>query len=238
MITRRPRGATALAATLLTLALAATGCGADGGGGGDGGDGGDGGGGTGGGKARTAPSTPPATGNGPYPSPSDSATTPAGTPGPGGPRPTGTPKGGTARPGDVEQTDADEMSRGALKALWTFDTTVDRRPQDAELRTAEAGWLTGAYADRLRAHRSRPVPGAQWQQWDDHRAYTTVGLKQTQDAAKPPDTETEAWRQWTVTATPTGRDRWRGDPVTVTAYVQLTRSAPGKPWRVAGITVP
>ncbi|GAA2066255.1 hypothetical protein GCM10009801_12450 [Streptomyces albiaxialis] len=233
MTTRGSRRRTAVAATALTLvlALAATGCGAEIGGG-------DGGGGEGGEKARTAPSAPPATGTGPYPTPSDAAGEPSRPPRSGKSGAIKAPKGGIVRPDDVEQDDADEVSRGVLRSLWTFDTAVDRGPQDAELRTADVGWLTGAYAKRLRGHRSRPVPGAQWQRWDDHRAYTTVGLKQTQDAAKPPDSDAEAWRQWTVTATPKGRDRWKGDPVTVTAYVQLTRTAPGKPWRVAGVTVP
>ncbi|WP_329473053.1 hypothetical protein OIE75_32290 [Streptomyces sp. NBC_01723] len=129
------------------------------------------------------------------------------------------------------------VSRGTLAGLWTFDTTTDRGPHDAELRTADAGWLTEAHADRLRAHRPQPVTDAQWQQWIRHRAHTTVVVKKSEDAARPPDTDTGAWRQWTVTATPSGRNGWKGELVVVTAYVHLTRTAVGTSWRVADVTV-
>lgn len=213
------RGTTAAAVTVLTLTLAASGCGAD-----SGGDG----------RGRSSTPSPAATGTGPYPTPSASRTAAPGSP---ASRPTGTPKGGTPRPGDVEQTDADAVSRGALTALWTFDTAVDRGPHDAELRTADAGWLTKAYADRLRSRRPQSVPGAQWQEWVRHRAYGTVELEKAEEAAKPADTGTEAWRQWTVTTTPSGRDRWTGEAVPVAAYVHLTRTAAGTAWRVADVIV-
>jgi hypothetical protein len=121
--------------------------------------------------------------------------------------------------------------------MWTFDTTVDGRPYDAEVRTADAGWLTPAYADTLRGHQAQIVPDAQWQQWARHRAYTTVTLRTAEDAAKPADSGTGAWRQWIVTTTPHGRDGWTGAPTSVAAYVHLTRSAADTPWHTADITV-
>ncbi|MER8069075.1 hypothetical protein ABTZ59_12360 [Streptomyces sp. NPDC094034] len=215
----RTRTTIASAATVLAIGLLAGGCGF--GGGGEE-------------RARTAPSAPSATGTGPYPTPSAPRTdTPA------LPEPTGddAPRGDTTRPHDVDQTDADAVGEGALRALWTYDTTTDSGPRDAELRAAEAGWLTGAYADQLRAHRPSSVPGAQWREWAGHRARTTVALKKTEDAAKPPDTGTKAWRQWTITATPKGRGRWTGEPVVASVYVQLTRTTADRPWRVAEVTV-
>ncbi|MEV2246466.1 hypothetical protein [Streptomyces sp. NPDC049970] len=219
MISSRTRNATASAAAVLTFALVAGGCGSD-----DGGAE----------AAASTPSAPVATGTGPYPTPS---VTGADTAEPTPPASPGTPRGGSVRPKDVDLTDADAVSEGAITALWTFDTTVDQGPHDAELRTAEAGWLTDAYADRLRARPPRPVSGAQWQEWADHDARTTVAADKTEDAARPPDGDTEAWRQWTVTATPSGSKGWVGDPVVVAVYAQLTRAAPGKPWRVADVTV-
>ncbi|MFE9889287.1 hypothetical protein [Streptomyces scopuliridis] len=106
------------------------------------------------------------------------------------------------RPQDIDQTDADAVGEGTLTPLWTYDTTTDSGPHDVELCATEAGWLPGAYAGQVRAHRPRSVPGAQWREWAGHRARTTVAVKKTADAAKPPDTGTEACRQWTVTATP------------------------------------
>ncbi|MEE1940984.1 hypothetical protein V1L54_16495 [Streptomyces sp. TRM 70361] len=224
--TRGARDAAAAAAAVLALALAAGGCGT-GGGDGDGG-------------GQRAPGTPPApvaTGTGPYPPPSGPGEAAPVLPGEGTPGPRGTPEGGVPRPADIDRTDADAVGRAVLTVLWTFDTAVDRRPHDAGLRAADAGWLTDAYADRLRAHRPRSVPGAQWQEWAGHRARTTVALKKTEDAAKPADTGTEAWRQWTVTATPHGREGWTGKPTTVVAYVRLTRPAAGRVWQVADVTV-
>ncbi|GAA4788374.1 hypothetical protein [Streptomyces ziwulingensis] len=239
MTSPRIWGVAATAATVLALGLAAEGCG------------------WGGGEENARPSSdspaaaatspaPAATGTGPYPTPSAPGThtsvavEPSKPPGPATPsEPTdaGTPGVRTVRPGDIDRTDADAVSKGALTALWTFDTTVDRGPHDAELRAADAGWLTKAYAERLRAREQPPVAGAEWQTWADHQARTTVVPESTPDAAQPPDTDTEAWRQWIVTATPSGRAGWSGEPVVVAVYVRLTRTAADKPWRVADVTV-
>ncbi|MFJ8751494.1 hypothetical protein ACIREO_19505 [Streptomyces sp. NPDC102441] len=231
MTSPRTRG-TVAAVAVLTFGLVAGGCGA----------GGDGGGGGGGGEERalTAPSEPAATGTGPYATPSAARTDAPPLPEPTDapePKDTGAPPGNTIKPRDVDQADADAVSKGALTALWTFDTTTDSGPHDAELRAADAGWLTGAYADRLRARRPQPVSGAQWQEWAGHDARTDVAPEKTEDAARPPDSDTEAWRQWTVTATPSGSEGWAGEPVVVAVFVQLTRAAVDKPWRVADVTV-
>ncbi|MFE9685388.1 hypothetical protein [Streptomyces sp. NPDC006285] len=222
MTSPRTWGIATTAATVLALGLAADGCGW---------------GGAEGAGAPAAPdtsSTPPATGTGPYPTPSATRTD---TSAPPEPTVTGTPRVSTVRPKDVDRTDAEAVGRGALTALWTFDTTTDRGPHDAEVRAADAGWLTGEYAERLRARRPQPVLGAEWQTWADHHAHTTVVPESTPDAARPPDTDTEAWQQWTVTATPLGREQWTGEPVVVAVYVRLTRTAIDKPWQVADVIV-
>ncbi|CAL9590534.1 hypothetical protein SUDANB145_05216 [Streptomyces sp. enrichment culture] len=148
-----------------------------------------------------------------------------------------TPGAGVPRPADVDQRDADAVARGALTVMWTFDTTADSGPHDAAVRAADAGWLTEAYANRLRAHSPRSAPDVQWRDWADHRVRTVVTLKKTEDAARPPDTGTEAWRQWAVTTTPTGRGGRRGTPTTVVTYVRLTRATADGPWRVADVSV-
>ncbi|MET9857817.1 hypothetical protein ABZY93_00610 [Streptomyces smyrnaeus] len=223
----RRTSATVLA---LAFALALPGCSV----GGDDGAGGS-------GDQRTQPSAS---------SPAPGRSAPDGT-GSGSPSPTGStgskqaeeppeggePKGGVPRPEEVDQKDADAVAEGTLTAMWTYDTTVDRGPHDAGVRTANAGWLTEKYTEQLRGHRARSAPGAQWDTWAQHRAYTTVELAKTEDAAKPADTDTEAWRQWTVTTTPHGRDGWQRKPTTVVAYVHLVRAKADAAWRVAGVTV-
>ncbi|MEW2218994.1 hypothetical protein AB0939_06690 [Streptomyces sp. NPDC006990] len=149
----------------------------------------------------------------------------------------GTPKGGVPKPQDVDGKNPDEVAEGTLTAMWTHDTAVDDGPGDAARRTADAGWLTRSYARQLGGRRGGAAPGAQWQRWADHRAYTTVALDRTEDAAKPADTGTVAWRQLTVTATPHGRDGWTREPAPVVAYVHLVRKSAGADWRVADVTV-
>ncbi|WP_267717164.1 hypothetical protein [Streptomyces sp. CoH17] len=204
------RGAAAAAATALAVALTASGCT------------------SGSGAVTRGPSSPPAvTGSGPYPTPSDAIEAV--------PLPESlqaTPQGNASPPDAIDHSDADAVGRGVLTMMWTFDTTSDAAPFNASVRAAGTGWLTEAYASLLRAHRSRAVPGAQWQEWASHQARTTVTLHKAEDAAKPADTATEAWRQWVVTATPHGRDRWTGEPVTALAYVRLTREDTGAAWRV------
>ncbi|MEU9546914.1 hypothetical protein [Streptomyces mirabilis] len=183
-------------------------------------------------EAAGAPSASAATGTSPYPTPPDpreAAPRPAGS--------KGTPQGGVPQPEDIDQKRVDAVAQGTLRVMWTFDSNVDSGPHDAEIRAADAGWLTKAYAARLRAYRPRSVPGAQWREWASHRAHTVVTLRKAEDAARPADTDTEAWRQWTVTATPSGREGWEGEPSTVVTYVHLTRTAADETWRVADVTV-
>ncbi|MFH8471069.1 hypothetical protein [Streptomyces sp. NPDC017991] len=129
------------------------------------------------------------------------------------------------------------MGRAALKIMWTYDTAVDDGPSAAGRRTADGHWLTPKYAAQLRSGRAAAVGDAQWREWTSHRAYTTVALKAADDGARPADTATEAWRQWAVTDTPYGRDHWKGEPTGFAAYVQLTRTGPGRSWQVTRVIV-
>ncbi|MGI5347353.1 hypothetical protein ACQEU8_04070 [Streptomyces sp. CA-250714] len=221
-------GSRAIAATAgLALALALlllAGCGAVGNGVADGGD-----------KGRTPAAASPGTGPR-SPAPTDAGETEATDKTRGTNKTQRTPKGGVPQPEDVDRTDADAVSKGALTAMWTYDTAIDRGPADAGVRTADAGWLTPSYAGQLRERRARSGPGAQWGTWAKHRAYTKVSLTKTEDAAMPDDTDTVAWRQWTVAPTPHGRDGWTQEPTSVVAFVHLVRKSADAPWQVADIT--
>ncbi|MGX1976840.1 hypothetical protein [Streptomyces kronopolitis] len=179
-----------------------------------------------------SPHRPTATGTGPYPDPGN--TVDDGSPLPVGKG--GRPHGGIPSPGDVRQTDATAVTRGALAAMWTSDTTLDTTLQDAIRRAARAGWLTPTYAAQLTKHQPT-APGAEWAEWSRHRAYTTVHIKATPDAGQPADTGTTAYRQMTLTVTPHGRDKWAGQPATYTVFVVLSRTDKGKPWRLSATTV-
>lgn len=103
-------------------------------------------------------------------------------------------------------------------------------PRGSAVRPQE---VDGTDADAV----GQSATGVRWRERAGHRAGTTVPLKKTEDAAKLPDTGTEARRQWTVTATPKGREGWKGAPAVSSVYVHLGRTTAGKPWRVAEVTV-
>lgn len=62
-------------------------------------------------------------------------------------------------------------------------------------------------------------------------------LAAADEAGRPTDTATTAYRQWTATVTPTGRDGWKGSPENNTVFVELVRAAPGSPWRINALQI-
>lgn len=150
---------------------------------------------------------------------------------------TGTPHGGIQSPRSVDQDDPTAVSRAALTVMFRYDTTMDTSRNDAARRAAEAGWCTPEYAAELRDAAAFSGPGAEWATWAQHRAYAVPKLTAVREAGQPTDTDTDAYRQWVVSITPTGRDKWKGKPEVSTAFVHLTRPATGKPWRLAAVTI-
>lgn len=150
----------------------------------------------------------------------------------------GIPEGGIVEPGDVDGQDSDAVGQGALRVYYTYDTALDTSRNDAGRRMADAGWCTGTYAQALREAASRSAPGASWTEWARHRAYTTVSMVPSNEAGKPADTPTSAYRTYAVTLTPIGRDGWRGTPEFHVAYVELSRTAPNQDWRINEVAVP
>ncbi|MEU1132622.1 hypothetical protein ABZ383_22635 [Streptomyces sp. NPDC005900] len=150
---------------------------------------------------------------------------------------TGTPHGGIRSPDSVDQADPTAVSRAALIVMFSYDTALDTSHNDAARRAADAGWCTPEYAAELRAASAYSGPGAEWTRWAQHRAYGVPKLTAVREAGQPRDTATNAYRQWIVSVTPTGRDKWRGRPHVTTAYAHLTRPATGKPWRLATVTI-
>lgn len=182
-----------------------------------------------------SPTAPAPSGTGPYPTPS--------SPPPAEALPSHSvrpPHGGVRTPGDTDQKDATAVSRTALTVLMTYDTTVDTSRYQAGVRTAEAGWCTAAYAAQLRAAVPRAAPGAEWDEWARHRAYTRPQLTAADEAGRPADTSTAAYRQWSITLRPTGRDDWKAPPDAagdLTAFVTLARGSASAPWRLAAVDV-
>ncbi|GAA1377110.1 hypothetical protein ACFPK5_00275 [Streptomyces beijiangensis] len=177
------------------------------------------------------PHAPTPSGTGPYPNPpapSAAATLPAGK--------QGVPHGGIPRPSSVNGSDATAVSRAALTVMTTYDTTLDTTLADASRRTAEAGWCTPTYTATLLSAQVHAAPGAQWSDWTAHRAYTTVQAQHTEQDGRPADTATTAYRQWTLTLTPTGRDGWTGPAEILVVFAELQRSS-SSPWQLNAVTI-
>lgn len=141
---------------------------------------------------------------------------------------------GTPRPGlpkNVDANSADAVSQAALTVMWTMDTAIDVSQHDAILRALP--YLTPEYAAEIVATPPRSGPGAEWQSWADHKAWTTVTLESAAEFGRPTDNATTAYRQWSVTATPQGFGGWTGEPVVLAAFVVLTRASAGASWKVS-----
>ncbi|MFF1792823.1 hypothetical protein ACFVXQ_01030, partial [Kitasatospora sp. NPDC058263] len=103
-----------------------------------------------------------------------------------------------------------------------MDTAVDASPRDATVRAAP--FLTAAYAAELTSHRAVAAPGAQWNAWSTHNAYTTASVTPIHQAGAPADTDTEAYRTYTVTTTAHGLDGYTDTAPVGAAYVTLARN--------------
>jgi hypothetical protein len=105
------------------------------------------------------------------------------------------------RPATVDDLSATAVSRAVIIIQWTMDTVIDTSQYQAELRSGP--FLTPAYLAALRASPPVSAPGAQWNAWAAHHAYTTV-VPRAEFDDPPPDTATLARRQWGITVTPHG----------------------------------
>lgn len=176
--------------------------------------------------------------------PTGSQTTAPGTPGesttpitpqpipPG--NPTKAPAGGLPRPSQVNGLNASAVAATVAAVTYRHDTAIDNSPSDAQRRAKP--WLTATLAAQLDGG---PVaaPGAEWNTWVQHRAYTTsTAVDATEDGA-PEDTATRADRTIAVTVQPVGRDRWRGAPQQYALFITLTRSSAKAPWQVSQLQV-
>jgi hypothetical protein len=126
--------------------------------------------------------------------------------------------------------DATAVGAAVARAVWTFDTTVDSGPTDAEIR-ASALFIPALRG--LLTTLSPAPPGAEWGLWASHRAKTTATAVLQHDAGAPADTPTIALRSFAVTVQPLGVDGWAGPSELEVEFITLARPAPGDPWLVA-----
>jgi len=143
----------------------------------------------------------------------------------------GTPAAGLSPTSTLTSSDPDVVVAAGLTAYYRADTAMDLGPADTHRRALP--WTTGQLAAGIRGDRPVTGPGAAWTALAAHHGYTTVTVTRADDDGAPTDTRTDVYRQFTVTTTPHGRDRWTGPPVAHTDFLTLTRTGSG--WRITAL---
>jgi hypothetical protein len=116
-------------------------------------------------------------------------------------------------------------------AWLSYDTRLDRRPNDTARRLASGG-MTPTLRHQVITVAGAAPPDAQWQDWTRRHAYATVQATLTGDE-HPPDTTRSALRQVMATITLHGNDGWTS---TVQQVEFLSLTLVDRQWRVASVT--
>jgi hypothetical protein len=146
--------------------------------------------------------------------------------------PTKVPAGGL--PKQVDGKNATAVAIAVIAVTYRHDTAIDNSRSDAQRRAVR--WLDPALAAQL-AGGPAAAPGAEWNTWTKHRAYTTATAINATEYGAPADTATRADRTIAVTVQPIGRDRWRGPAAQYAVFVTLTRASAAVAWKVSQLQV-
>jgi len=149
--------------------------------------------------------------------------------------PSGVDRGAPTTVSTVNVTDAAAVGGAFVTTSFSYDTTLDVSPTDAQRRSIP--FVAPAYASQLRAARTQPG-GDRWSTLADHHGYTTPTLAENHDGGRPPDTPTTAVRSWMVTTTGHSADGWTAPMGTALVFVTMIRTSPAAPWQVSGVQIP
>ncbi|MGC4947959.1 hypothetical protein ACLQ2N_17410 [Streptomyces sp. DT224] len=136
----------------------------------------------------------------------------------------------------IDERDASAVALAWAELSYGYDTAYDAHPHAARLRAAR--YLTPEKAALAKSYSPTSGPGAQWNAWASHRAWTEAhaALADADEDAEP-DTGTRAYRVVSVDGTARGRDGWEGTGPRLHAYLTLTRTGREAPWRIRETTV-
>ncbi len=163
------------------------------------------------------------------------AAAPTAAPAPGAAGQTGVPRGTPATVSTVNRADATAVGEAFVTTSFSYDTTIDVSPADAQRRSIP--FATPGYAAQLRAVGTLPG-GDRWNTLAEHHGYTTTTLAENHDQGRPPDTAAAAVRSWTVTTTGRGPDSWTAPMGTALVFVTMNRTDQTAPWQVSGVQIP
>lgn len=125
----------------------------------------------------------------------------------------------------------DEVALAATRAWFSWDTRVDRRPNDTARRLA-LEWLTPTLRRQVVDFRSEASPGADWEDWARRHAHAGVTTRLGGDD-RPPDGADTTYRQVIAVITLQGDKGWRAVQER-TVFLRLVLDS-GR-WRVAEVT--
>jgi hypothetical protein len=132
------------------------------------------------------------------------------------------------RLGDVDERDPTAVAKAWATLAYSYDTGFDSTPHDAALRAAR--YLTDDLAAELRRTTPYAAPGAEWNIWAWHSAWTTVAIGMGNEP-RPPDTAGTAYRQLVVRGTARAKGGWTGVGPHASVYLTLVRTV--GVWRIA-----
>lgn len=120
----------------------------------------------------------------------------------------------------------------------TWDTRIDKRPNDAGRRAADLA--TNDLRYQMTKGEPKAAPGAEWEKLVNHHGYTTVKTTPGGFGKPPPDTKTKAIRGVTVNKqTMHGDHHWtaKGDGSGSGYVFTLHRDHKGAPWSVSDYNI-
>ena len=145
---------------------------------------------------------------------------------------TGAPRGFAAGVKAAQGVDAGSVAAVFVTMTYAQDTRIDTSPYDAQRRAAALA--TPAYAAQLIAQAPAAAPGAQWNTWAQHRAYTTVKVSAVVTQDQPPPTPTVTYLTFAVRVSVVGVT----EPAQqLTAFVKVTRVLESSNWQVASMSI-
>ncbi|MFY1636172.1 hypothetical protein ACN27F_23340 [Solwaraspora sp. WMMB335] len=165
---------------------------------------------------------------GPEPSPAGAVPTTVAAPGAVddtsvGPYPTARTPAPDARVptvGAVDLADPTAVATAWAIHAYSYDTLYDATPHNAVLRATR--YLTPEAAAVEHSYMPYAAPGARWNAWAAHEAWTSVQVT-VGNEPHPPDTGTTAYRQLIVEGIAHGRDGWTGPGPHVVLFFTLDR---------------
>ncbi len=145
---------------------------------------------------------------------------------------TAQPRGLPGGPRGVNTSSSLAVATRFLQMSYSQDTVIDDSPWDALKRASVLA--TPSYAAQVLGSPPVAAPGAQWNLWAAHHAYTRVTLTRQPAQDEPAPTSASAFYTFVVHVAVVGV---ASTVAPVTVFVHVTRANTDVPWTVASLTV-